>query len=94
MPEKWLDRAGVTITGSTGREVSNNHDVMSLEVTHDEIDEMDYATDFATQSIRPFIVSSVVLLHRQWPPGKTKLSIFTCDGYVTSSDRPLHICFK
>lgn len=32
MPEGWLDRAGVVITAQTGVEVSNNHDVMSLEV--------------------------------------------------------------
>ncbi|CAM9661264.1 unnamed protein product [Hapterophycus canaliculatus] len=32
MPSGWLDRAGVAIVGETGREVSNNHDVMSLEV--------------------------------------------------------------
>ena len=32
MPHGWLDRAGVAIVGETGREVSNNHDVMSLEV--------------------------------------------------------------
>ncbi|CAM9418516.1 unnamed protein product [Scytosiphon promiscuus] len=32
MPAGWLDRAGVAIVGETAREVSNNHDVMSLEV--------------------------------------------------------------
>lgn len=32
MPQGWLDRAGVVIVGETGTEVSNNHDVMSLEV--------------------------------------------------------------
>lgn len=32
MPEGWLDRAGVVLTSQTGVEVSNNHDVMSLEV--------------------------------------------------------------
>lgn len=32
MPQGWLDRAGVTIVGETGKHVTNNHDVMSLEV--------------------------------------------------------------
>lgn len=32
MPAGWLDRAGVALTAETGTEVSNNHDVMSLEV--------------------------------------------------------------
>lgn len=32
MPKGWLDRAGVAIIGETGKHVSNNHDVMSLEV--------------------------------------------------------------
>lgn len=32
MPDGWLDRAGVAISAGTGVEVSNNHDVMSLEV--------------------------------------------------------------
>lgn len=32
MPGRWLERAGVAISAETGREVSNNHDVMSLEV--------------------------------------------------------------
>lgn len=33
MPEGWLDRAAVAITSETGHEVSNYHDVMSLEVS-------------------------------------------------------------
>lgn len=32
MPQGWLDRAGVALIGETGKHVSNNHDVMSLEV--------------------------------------------------------------
>lgn len=32
MPAGWLDRAGVIVVGETARDVSNNHDVMSLEV--------------------------------------------------------------
>lgn len=35
MPQGWLDRAGVTIVGETGKYVTNNHDVMSLEVRED-----------------------------------------------------------
>lgn len=32
MPQGWLDRVGVAISSETGREVANNHDIMSLEV--------------------------------------------------------------
>ncbi|CAM9113658.1 unnamed protein product [Ascophyllum nodosum] len=32
MPDGWLARAGVAITAQTGEAVSNNHDIMSLEV--------------------------------------------------------------
>lgn len=31
MPQGWLDRVGVAISSETGREVANNHDIMSLE---------------------------------------------------------------
>lgn len=33
MPPGWLDRAGVALNAETGSEVSNNHDVVSLEVS-------------------------------------------------------------
>ena len=35
MPDGWLARAGVAITAQTGEAVSNNHDIMSLEVGYD-----------------------------------------------------------
>ncbi|CAM9356216.1 unnamed protein product [Ectocarpus sp. 6 AP-2014] len=41
MPEGWLDRAGVIVAGETSREVSNNHDVMSLEVYTEKSDAFD-----------------------------------------------------
>ncbi|CAM9277412.1 unnamed protein product [Ectocarpus sp. 4 AP-2014] len=41
MPEGWLNRAGVVVVGETSREVSNNHDVMSLEVYTEKSDAFD-----------------------------------------------------
>eukprot|EP00752_Nemacystus_decipiens_P001287 g1280.t1 len=41
MPQGWLDRAGVTVVGETGKHVTNNHDVMSLEVFNEKADAFD-----------------------------------------------------
>eukprot|EP00903_Cladosiphon_okamuranus_P007235 g7022.t1 len=41
MPQGWLDRAGVALIGETGKHVSNNHDVMSLEVFNERADAFD-----------------------------------------------------